>query len=63
MTRKIAIVTSGRADYGLLYWLIKGINDDPSFEMQLVVTGMHVSPEFGLTEEEIVKDGFQSQSE
>ena len=58
MTRKIAILTSGRADYGLLYWLIKGINDDPSLEMQLVVTGMHVSPEFGLTENEIVKDGF-----
>lgn len=56
--RKICIVTGSRAEYGLLYWLIKEIQDDPALQMQLVVTGMHLSPEFGLTYQTIVKDGF-----
>lgn len=56
--RKIAVVTGTRAEYGLLYWIIKGIHDDPELELQLIVTGMHLSPEFGLTVEDIEKDGF-----
>lgn len=56
--RKIAIVTGTRAEYGLLYWLIKGIHEDPEIELQLIVTGMHLSPEFGFTVKEIEKDGF-----
>ena len=56
--RKIAVVTGTRAEYGLLYWIIKGIHDDPELELQLIVTGMHLSPEFGLTVKEIEKDGF-----
>ena len=56
--RKIAVVTGTRAEYGLLYWIIKGIHDDPELELQLIVTGMHLSPEFGLTVREIEKDGF-----
>jgi UDP-hydrolysing UDP-N-acetyl-D-glucosamine 2-epimerase len=56
--RKIAIVTGTRAEYGLLYWIIKGINEDPELQLQLIVTGMHLSPEFGLTVKEIEKDGF-----
>ena len=56
--RKIAVVTGTRAEYGLLYWIIKGIHDDPELELQLVVTGMHLSPEFGLTVKDIEKDGF-----
>ncbi|HHT9105601.1 MAG TPA: UDP-N-acetylglucosamine 2-epimerase [Candidatus Wujingus californicus] len=56
--RKIAVVTGTRAEYGLLYWIIKGINEDPELELQLIVTGMHLSPEFGLTVKEIEKDGF-----
>ncbi|MDI6813072.1 MAG: UDP-N-acetylglucosamine 2-epimerase [Desulfitobacteriaceae bacterium] len=56
--RKICIVTGSRAEYGLLYWLIKEVQDDPEIELQLVVTGMHLSPEFGLTYKTIVKDGF-----
>ena len=56
--KKVCIVTGTRAEYGLLYWLIKGINDDPEMELQLLVTGMHLSPEFGLTWKEIEKDGF-----
>lgn len=56
--RKIAIVTGSRAEYGLMYWLIKEIHDDADLELQLIITGMHLSPEFGLTYNEIEKDGF-----
>jgi GDP/UDP-N,N'-diacetylbacillosamine 2-epimerase (hydrolysing) len=56
--KKICIVTGTRAEYGLLYWLIKGVQDDPDLELQLLVTGMHLSPEFGLTWKQIEKDGF-----
>ncbi|MBF0238886.1 MAG: UDP-N-acetylglucosamine 2-epimerase (hydrolyzing) [SAR324 cluster bacterium] len=58
MKRKIAVVTGSRAEYGLLYWLMKEIQEDPDLELQVVVTGMHLSPEFGLTWKEIEKDGF-----
>jgi GDP/UDP-N,N'-diacetylbacillosamine 2-epimerase (hydrolysing) len=56
--RKIAVVTGTRAEYGLLYWIIKGIHEDPGLELQLIVTGMHLSNEFGNTVEDIQKDGF-----
>ena len=56
--RKICVVTGTRAEYGLLYWLMKGIQDDPDLELQIVATGMHLSPEFGLMYKEIEKDGF-----
>ena len=58
MKRKMCVVTGTRAEYGLLYWIIKGIHDDPDLELQLIVTGMHLSPEFGLTVQEIERDGF-----
>ncbi|MCQ9206949.1 MAG: UDP-N-acetylglucosamine 2-epimerase [Omnitrophica bacterium] len=58
MKRKIAIVTGARADYGLLYWVIRLVQDDPDLKLELLVTGMHLSPEFGLTVREIEKDGF-----
>ncbi len=54
--RKICIVTGTRAEYGLLYWLMKEIQNDPDLELQLIVTGMHLSPEFGLTYKEIEKE-------
>ena len=57
--RKICVVTGTRAEYGLLYWLIKAIQEDKDLELQLVVTGMHLSPEFGLTYKTIEKDGFR----
>ena len=56
--RKIAVVTGTRAEYGLLYWIIKGIHEDPSLQLQLIVTGMHLMPEFGMTVKVIKKDGF-----
>ena len=54
--RKICVVTSTRAEYGLLYWLLKEIEADSELELQLIVTGMHLSPEFGLTYKEIEKE-------
>jgi GDP/UDP-N,N'-diacetylbacillosamine 2-epimerase (hydrolysing) len=56
MTRKICIVTGTRAEYGLLYWLMKEIESDNELELQIIATGMHLSPEFGLTYKEIEKD-------
>lgn len=56
--KKVCIITGTRAEYGLLKPLIKKINDDDRFELQLIVTGMHLSPEFGLTYKDIENDGF-----
>ncbi len=57
--RKIAIFTGTRAEYGLLYWIIKGLNDANDVDVMLMVGGMHLSPEFGNTINEIKRDGFK----
>lgn len=54
--KKICVVTGTRAEYGLLYWLMKEIDADAELTLQLIVTGMHLSPEFGLTYQEIEKE-------
>lgn len=56
MKRKICVVTGTRAEYGLLYWLMKEIEADSDLELQIIATGMHLSPEFGLTYKEIEKE-------
>ena len=53
------MVTGSRAEYGLLRWVIQGIRDDSELTLQIIATGMHLSPEFGLTYREIEQDGFQ----
>lgn len=58
MKRKICVVTGTRAEYGLLNPLLTKIGREPCFELQLVATGAHLSPEFGLTYREIEEDGF-----
>ena len=58
MLKNICVITGTRAEYGLLYWLMKGIQKNPNLELQIIATGMHLSPEFGLTYKEIEKDGF-----
>jgi GDP/UDP-N,N'-diacetylbacillosamine 2-epimerase (hydrolysing) len=58
MLKKICVVTGTRAEYGLLRWVIQGIADAQDLELQIIVTGMHLSPEFGLTWREIKNDGF-----
>lgn len=57
--RKICIITGTRAEYGLLRWVMQGIKDDPELTLQIIATGMHLSPEFGLTYREIEQDGFR----
>ncbi|MFU8820523.1 MAG: UDP-N-acetylglucosamine 2-epimerase [Gammaproteobacteria bacterium] len=57
--KKVCVVTGSRAEYGLLRWVMEGIRDSQVLELQLVVTGMHLSPEFGLTLREIEADGFK----
>jgi len=59
MNRKICVVTGTRAEYGLLRWVIDGIHRAQDLELQIIVTGMHLSPEFGLTYREIENDGFR----
>lgn len=54
--KKICVVTGTRAEYGLLYWLMKEIQADSELQLQLIVTGMHLSPEFGLTFKEVEKE-------
>ncbi|MZH03477.1 MAG: UDP-N-acetylglucosamine 2-epimerase (hydrolyzing) [Nitrospinae bacterium] len=58
MKKKICIVTGTRAEYGLLRWVMEGIQQAPDLELQIIATGMQLSPEFGLTYQEIEKDGF-----
>lgn len=58
MTRKICVVTGTRAEYGLLRGVMDAIQADPELTLQVVATGMHLSPEFGLTYREIEADGF-----
>ena len=59
MTRKICVVTGTRAEFGLLRWLMQKIQSDPELELQVIATGMHLSPEFGLTYREIEHAGFK----
>jgi len=56
--RKICVVTGSRAEYGLLRPLMEKISSEKGLELQIVVTGMHLSHEFGYTAKEIVNDGF-----
>ncbi len=57
--RRIAVVTGTRAEYGLLYWLMQGLQQEPDFELQIIVTGAHLSPVHGLTYRDIEHDGFR----
>jgi GDP/UDP-N,N'-diacetylbacillosamine 2-epimerase (hydrolysing) len=56
--KKICVVTGTRAEYGLLRWVMEGISQSLELELQLIATGMHLSPEFGLTINVIENDGF-----
>lgn len=58
MKRKICVISTTRADYGLLRWLLHEIDNDTNFELQLVATGTHLEKEFGYTLSEIEQDGF-----
>lgn len=61
--RKILVVTGTRSEYGLLYWTMRRIQEDKDLELQLIVTGNHLCPEYGYTVEQIKKDGFKIDEE
>ena len=58
MKRKIAVVTTSRADYSHLYWPLRELAVHPHLDLKLIALGPHLSPEFGCTVTEIEKDGF-----
>jgi UDP-hydrolysing UDP-N-acetyl-D-glucosamine 2-epimerase len=55
---KVCVVTAARSEYGLLKWIIDGVQNDSDLELQLVVTGAHLSQEHGLTYRFIEEDGY-----
>ena len=57
--KKVCVVTATRSEYGLLRWFMEEIDNDDLLKLQLVVTGAHLSKEFGYTYHEIEKDGFK----
>ena len=59
MKKIISVLTATRAEYGLLKPIITKLNTVEDFDVRIVVTGAHLSPEFGLTYQEIEKDGFR----
>jgi len=59
LKRKICVYTSSRAEYGLLRGVIQEIETEPAFHLQILASGMHLSPEFGMTIQEIRADGFE----
>ncbi|MEG2341024.1 MAG: UDP-N-acetylglucosamine 2-epimerase [Odoribacter sp.] len=56
--KKVCVITAARSEYGLLRWIIDAIQNDPDFQLQLVVTGSHLSVEQGLTYHQIEDDGY-----
>lgn len=56
--RNITVVTGTRAEYGLLKNIMKAIDEDKDLKLQLLVTGMHLSPKYGMTKNDILEDGF-----
>jgi UDP-N-acetylglucosamine 2-epimerase (non-hydrolysing)/GDP/UDP-N,N'-diacetylbacillosamine 2-epimerase (hydrolysing) len=58
VARKICVITGSRAEYGLLRWVMHDLAAAPDVELQVVATGMHLSRAFGMTVDEIERDGF-----
>ena len=56
--KKVCIVTAARSEYGLLKWIIDGVHQDSELDLQLVITGAHLSEEHGLTYRFIEEDGY-----
>jgi UDP-hydrolysing UDP-N-acetyl-D-glucosamine 2-epimerase len=58
MKRKIAVITTSRADYGHLYWPLRGLSENENVDLKIIALGSQLSPEFGNTFQEILNDGF-----
>lgn len=59
MKKKVCVITAARSEYGLLRWVIDLLNNDKDIQLQLVVTGAHLSEEFGNTYKFIEEDGYR----
>ena len=59
MKKKVFFITGSRAEYGLLQGLIKRFDDSNSFDLKIIVSGMHLLDQFGGTAKEIKKDGYK----
>lgn len=59
MNMRIAVFTGTRAEYGLLYWLLRDIEDSSDLDLSVIVSGTHLSSEFGYTVDQIISDGFE----
>ena len=59
MKRTVAVVTTSRADYAHLHWVLRDLRDHPELEPRLVATGAHLAQEFGRTVEELERDGLE----
>jgi UDP-hydrolysing UDP-N-acetyl-D-glucosamine 2-epimerase len=59
MKRKIAVMTTSRADYSHLYWPLRDLSNHESVDLRIIALGPHLSPEFGNTIQELEKDGFE----
>lgn len=59
LSKKVCIITGSRAEFGLLRFVVEGVKNSSVLELQLVVTGMHLSSEFGLTYKEVEESGFK----
>jgi len=57
--RRIAVITTSRADYSHLYWVLKKLQAHPKIDLRLLVTGAHPAPSFGYSEAQITEDGFE----
>lgn len=56
--KKVCVITGTRAEYGLLRWVVDGLHKSSQCELQIIATGMHLSPEFGSTWQAIEADGY-----
>lgn len=63
MTRKVCVVTGTRAEYGHLFWIIRALEEDSRAQLQIVVTGAHLSEAHGWTVDQIKNDGFTPDAE
>lgn len=63
MKRKILVFTGTRAEYGILYWLLRDLSDDPEVDLGLLVSGSHLVSDYGYTIENIKRDGFRIDAE
>ena len=60
--KNVCVITSSRADYGLLFWVLKNLKNSKKIKLKIIVSGMHFAKKHGLTYKEILKDNFEIDS-